>query len=76
MIPASTDQADEAKQFMDFVLSEEGQALVAERMILPARTDIEAKRPGWDALTLIDFDYVQAAADAEATKAAFAAAVE
>jgi iron(III) transport system substrate-binding protein len=76
MIPASTDQADEAKQFMDFVLSAEGQALVADRMILPARTDIEAKRPGWDELTLIDFDYVKAAAEAEATIAAFTAASE
>lgn len=76
MIPATTDQADEARQFVDFVLSEEGQALVADRMILPARTDIEAKRPGWDELTLIDFDYKQAAAEAEETKAAFKAAVE
>ena len=76
MIPKSTDQADEAKQFVDFVLSDEGQKLVADRLILPARADIKAKRPGWDELNLIDFDYVEAAADADKTKAAFKAAVE
>lgn len=76
MIPATTDQADEAKQFMDFVLSDEGQALVADRMILPARTDIASKRAGWDELSLIDFDYVKAAAESEDTIAAFKAAVE
>ncbi|QPM90842.1 ABC transporter substrate-binding protein [Pseudooceanicola algae] len=76
MIPASTDQAEDAKKFIDFVLSEEGQALVADRMILPARTDIKADRPGWDDLTLIEFDDAQAAADAEKTMAAFKAAVE
>lgn len=76
MIPKTTDQADEAKQFVDFVLSDEGQKLVADRLILPARTDIAAKRPGWDELNLIEFDYVQAAADADETKASFKAAVE
>ena len=76
MIPSSTNQPDDAKKFVDFVLSEEGQALVAERLILPARTDVEAKRPGWDELTLIEFDYVAAAAEANETKAAFKAAVE
>ncbi|WP_417255562.1 ABC transporter substrate-binding protein [Celeribacter halophilus] len=76
MIPATTDQADEAKQFMDFVLSDEGQALVADRMILPARTDISSKRAGWDELSLIDFDYVKAAAESEDTISAFKAAVE
>ncbi|MBY5974320.1 ABC transporter substrate-binding protein [Ferrimonas balearica] len=76
MIPATTDQPDEARQFVDFVLSDEGQALVADRMILPARTDVEAKRPGWDALPLIEFDYAKAAAEATETQAAFKAAVE
>lgn len=76
MIPASTDQADDAKLFMDFVLSEEGQALVADRLILPARTDITSERPGWNDMTVIEFDYVQAAADTDSTIAAFKAAVE
>lgn len=76
MIVGTTDQPDESKQFLDFVLSEEGQALVADTLILPARTDIPAQRAGWDDLNLIDFDYVAAAAEAEATKAAFKAAVE
>lgn len=76
MIPATTDQPDEAKMFVDFLLSPEGQAMVAETLILPARTDVAAKRPGWDALTVIDVDFVQAAAEAQATMDAFKAAVE
>lgn len=76
MIPRTTDQPDEARQFVDFVLSDEGQKLVADRLILPARTDIKSERPGWDELHLIDFDYVKAAGEAEETKASFKAAVE
>ncbi|MDO6460153.1 ABC transporter substrate-binding protein [Granulosicoccaceae sp. 1_MG-2023] len=73
MIMKSSKQAEAAKQFVDFMLSEKGQALVAEHYILPARTDIEARRPGWDDLTIIDFDAARAAAQAAETKAKFAA---
>lgn len=73
MILKSTRHAQAAKAFVDFMLSEKGQQLVAERYILPARTDIEAKRPGWKELSIIDFDARQAAAQAAATKARFAA---
>lgn len=76
MIPKSTDQLADAEKFVDFVLSDEGQALVAKRLILPARTDVEAKRAGWDELNLIEFDYVKAAADAAKTKATFKDLVE
>lgn len=38
-------QQDEAKKFIDYVLSEEGQAAVAKVNLIPARTDIAAGRP-------------------------------
>ncbi|QJQ98049.1 ABC transporter substrate-binding protein [Halomonas sp. PGE1] len=56
MILASTAMPDEAEQFIDFVLSEQGQARVAERYLMPARTDIEALRPTLEELTLIEVD--------------------
>lgn len=56
MILASTSMPDEAEQFIDFVLSEQGQARVAERYLMPARSDIEALRPTLDELTLIEVD--------------------
>lgn len=71
MITKSSDNQEAAKQFIDFVLSEEGQALVAERLILPARTDVKALRPGYDELTLIDLDAVEAAKNAANDKAKF-----
>lgn len=71
MIPASTKKADLAKQFVDFVLSTDGQKLVADRFILPARQDVEAKRPGYSDLNIIEFDYVDAAKRAVDTKNMF-----
>lgn len=56
MILSSTSMPDEAEQFIDFVLSEQGQARVAERYLMPSRTDIEALRPTIQELTLIDVD--------------------
>lgn len=76
MIAKSSKNQDAAKKFVDFVLSTEGQKQVAGKLILPARTDIEAKRPGWDELTVIDFDQVVAAQKAAATKKMFAEAVK
>ena len=38
-------QPDEAKQFIDYVLSEAGQKAVAATYLMPARTDIPANRP-------------------------------
>ena len=72
MIIKSTKHQDAAKKFVDFVLSDAGQTLVANRYILPARSDIQAKRPGYNDLTLIDFDYIAAANQAVKTKAKFA----
>jgi iron(III) transport system substrate-binding protein len=72
MIVKSSKNQAAAKKFVDFVLSTEGQTLVAARYILPARTDVKALRPGWNELKIIDFDYVQAARNAVETKKRFA----
>ena len=45
MILKTTQHADDAKAFIDYVLSPEGQALVADAWLMPPRTDITAKRP-------------------------------
>ncbi|SEG86145.1 ABC transporter substrate-binding protein [Marinobacterium lutimaris] len=72
MIMKSSQHQDAAKQFVDYLLSDEGQQLVAEQYILPARTDIQAKRPGWNDLKIIDFDAGEAAAQAAETQSKFA----
>ncbi len=46
MILKSSKAADDAKRFIDFVLSEAGQARVAATHLIPARTDVAGKRPG------------------------------
>lgn len=46
MIMKSSKAAQDAKKFVDFVLSKEGQAHVAATYLIPARTDVQAKRPG------------------------------
>lgn len=56
MILQSTQNPDAAKAFVDFVLSDAGQALVAETFLMPARTDVEGLRPGINDLTVIDVD--------------------
>jgi iron(III) transport system substrate-binding protein len=71
MIVKTTQHAQAAKAFIDFVLSERGQQMVAAKYILPARTDIKAKRPGWNELNIINFDAVKAAEEAPAIKSRF-----
>jgi iron(III) transport system substrate-binding protein len=44
MILKSSKAADDARKFVDFVLSPRGQALVAEAYLIPARQDVAAKR--------------------------------
>lgn len=73
MIMKSSTRQDMAKQFVDFVMSEAGQKLVADVLLLPGRTDIPAKRPGFADLSIIEFDEVAGAANAAADKAKFAA---
>lgn len=46
MILKSSKAADDARRFVDYVLSDAGQALVANTFLIPARTDVAAKRPG------------------------------
>lgn len=47
---------DQAKQFVDYVLSDEGQAAVAKAQLMPARTDVKADRPLIGDLTLFKYD--------------------
>ena len=56
MIMDSTPNAELAQQFIDFVLSEQGQKRVAETYLMPSRTDIKGLRPGINDLKLIDVD--------------------
>lgn len=56
MILQSTQNPDAAQAFFDFVLSDAGQALVAETYLMPARTDVEGLRPGINDLNVIEVD--------------------
>lgn len=53
MILKSTQHADQARAFIDYVLSPEGQRAVADAWLMPARQDIDAKRPLFKTLTLL-----------------------
>lgn len=53
MILKSSKSADDARKFIDFVLSEKGQTMVADTFLLPARTDIPAKRPALSDIPLL-----------------------
>ncbi len=53
MILKTTRQPEQAKAFIDFVLSPAGQSLVAEAWLMPARSDIGAKRPLFGELSLL-----------------------
>ncbi len=53
MILKSARNVNAAKQFIDYMLSDEGQKLVADTYLLPARTDIAAKRPGWKQIKVL-----------------------
>jgi len=45
MILKSTKELEAARRFVDYVLSDEGQAMVGKAWLMPARTDVQAKRP-------------------------------
>lgn len=53
MILKTSQHADDAKAFIDYVLSPEGQAKVADAWLMPARRDVVAKRPLLDALKVL-----------------------
>lgn len=71
MILQSTTQAEIARQFVDYVLSDAGQALVAETFLMPARTDVEGRRPGISELTVIELDGAELSARREQLIARF-----
>jgi iron(III) transport system substrate-binding protein len=54
MILASTQHADAAKAFIDYVLSDEGQAMVAKTNLMPSRSDVSADRPLIADLKILD----------------------
>lgn len=56
MILKSSKHQDLAKKFIDYVLSDEGQAAVAKTNLMPARTDVGAKRPLISDLKLLSVD--------------------
>lgn len=45
MIFKSSKKPEQARRFIDYVLSDEGQAIVAKSYLLPARSDVKALRP-------------------------------
>ncbi|MCP6536431.1 extracellular solute-binding protein, partial [Klebsiella pneumoniae] len=53
MILKTSQHADDAKAFIDYVLSPEGQARVADAWLMPARRDVAANRPLLDALKVL-----------------------
>ena len=53
MILKTSQHADDAKAFIDYVLSPEGQARVSDAWLMPARRDVAAKRPLLDALKVL-----------------------
>jgi iron(III) transport system substrate-binding protein len=61
MILKTTKNAAAAKQFIDYMLSDEGQKFVADAYLLPARTDVAAKRPGWSDIKLLKLEEGSAA---------------
>ncbi|XDU74682.1 ABC transporter substrate-binding protein [Rouxiella sp. WC2420] len=53
MILKSSKEPAQAKAFVDYVLSPEGQKLVADAWLMPAREDIDAKRPLFKTLKVL-----------------------
>ncbi|TMV78917.1 extracellular solute-binding protein [Thioclava sp. BHET1] len=56
MILKSSKHADEAKKFIDYMLSDAGQKAVAATYLMPSRTDVAAKRPGIADLKILPGD--------------------
>jgi iron(III) transport system substrate-binding protein len=56
MIMEWTRNEDAARAFLDYLLSDAGQAMVAEVYLMPARTDVPADRPLIGDLDLLDLD--------------------
>ncbi len=65
-------QQDDAKKFVDYVLSDEGQATVAGADLMPARSDIPADRPLIADLKILTIDTDAVYAKRDETLAQFA----
>lgn len=65
MILKTSKNPDAAKRFIDYMLSDEGQKIVADVYLLPARTDIAAKRAGWSDIKLLAIEESAASKRAE-----------
>ncbi|PLW78273.1 ABC transporter substrate-binding protein [Cohaesibacter celericrescens] len=63
MILKSSQNQDDAKKFIDYVLSDEGQNEVAKVHLMPSRTDIKVDRPLIGDLKLLSNDGAPARAD-------------
>lgn len=72
-IMAGAANVDAAHKFVDFVLSEAGQQLVADMGYIPARNGVASLEgfPSRDSLKLMQFDAAKALADTDANKARF-----
>lgn len=72
-IMAGTKELAAAQKFVDFVISEKGQQLVAEMGYIPARNGVASPEgfPSRDSLKLMSFDAVSALENTEANKAKF-----
>lgn len=58
MILKDAPNVDGAKQFIDFLLSDEGQKLTTDAKLIPGRADIQADgRPGKDDIPLLKYDW-------------------
>jgi len=57
MILKTTQHEADAKAFVDYVLSPEGQKMVADAWLMPARTDVQAKRPLFTELNVLPTKY-------------------
>ncbi|OSQ45041.1 ABC transporter substrate-binding protein [Thalassospira sp. MCCC 1A01428] len=56
MILKTSAHQDDAKKFIDYVLSDAGQALVAKTQLMPARSDVKADRPLIADLKILEVD--------------------
>ena len=71
MILKWTKHAREAERFIDYVLSDDGQAAVAKVYLIPARNDIRADRPLMRDIKLMPIDSAKLAPKRSETLAAF-----
>jgi iron(III) transport system substrate-binding protein len=72
MILKTTRVPDQARAFIDYVLSEDGQKAVARAWLMPARQDIPAARPIFKELKLLEPGADAAPASREKTLSTFA----